>query len=383
MERSPLTAPQLTPHDTDEPPVRWWHTRWFRGAVSLAVVAVIFGFFFPRLADYGAVWDTVTAMNGRELITLGAVALVSLVSYWPLQVAAQPGLHLREAAVGNLASTAVANTVPGGAALGIGLTVTMQRSWGLRVTDTALAIVVTGVWNNFIKLGMPVLALALLAINGEGGTALAAAAFVGAAVLVAAIGIFALLLRSEQMAMRLGVIGGRVITGLLALVHRSVAVDWPGRTARFRARVIGLLRARWIWITVAALVSHLSLFLVLLVALRNVGVTDEEVSWQAVLAAFAFVRLVSAVPVTPGGLGLVELGLTAALGAGLPEQARNQVAAAVLLFRALTWLLPIPLGVGCWLFWRTNRSWRQSPEDRDERRNARHAATPDAEPVVR
>ena len=64
------------------------------------------------------------------------------------------------------------------------------------------------------------------------------------------------------------------------------------------------------------------------------------------LAAFAFVRLLSAVPITPGGLGLVELGLTAALGSGLPDGTKNQIAAAVLLYRALTWLLPIPLGVG-------------------------------------
>ena len=102
----------------------------------------------------------------------------------------------------------------------------------------------------------------------------------------------------------------------------------------------------------------------LLVALRHVGVSDAEVSWQEVLAAFSFVRLLSAVPVTPGGLGLVELGLTAALGVGLPDGTKNQIAAAVLLFRALTWLLPVPLGAGCWVFWRYNRSWRHDVEER-------------------
>ena len=42
----------------------------------------------------------------------------------------------------------------------------------------------------------------------------------------------------------------------------------------------------------------------------------------------------------------LELGLTAALGSGLPDGTKNQIAAAVLLYRALTWLLPIPLGSG-------------------------------------
>ena len=120
----------------------------------------------------------------------------------------------------------------------------------------------------------------------------------------------------------------------------------------FRADIVGLLERRWIRITVTSLISHLSLYAVLLVALRDVGVSNDEVSWQQVLAAFAFVRLLSAVPVTPGGLGLVELGLTAALGSGLPAETKAEIAAAVLLYRGLTWLLPVPLGVGCWIFWR-------------------------------
>ena len=113
-------------------------------------------------------------------------------------------------------------------------------------------------------------------------------------------------------------------------------------------------------ITAATIISHISLYLVLLVALRDVGVSNDEVSWAKVLAAFAFVRLLSAVPVTPGGLGVVELGLTAALGSGLPDAAKNQVAAAVLVYRFLTWFAPVPLGIVAWLFWRSNRSWRNS-----------------------
>jgi uncharacterized membrane protein YbhN (UPF0104 family) len=65
---------------------------------------------------------------------------------------------------------------------------------------------------------------------------------------------------------------------------------------------------------------------------------------------FAFARLATAIPFTPGGAGLVEAvligGLVAAGGA------TPQVVAAVLLYRALTWLLPIPVGIGCYLWWR-------------------------------
>ena len=255
-------------------------------------------------------------MTPLELGTLGVVAAWNLVSYWPMLTAVQPGLRLREAAVANLASTAVANTLPGGGALGVGVTMTMQRSWGIPVAETALAMVVSGVWNNFVKLGLPVVALALLAISGGASTALVVAA--------------------ADRARR----AGRRRSGCspcccaastwrpgsapppAASPRRSAGSFRRGRRSRagtsgrshFRADIVGLLERRWIRITVTSLVSHLSLFAVLLVALRHVGVSNDEVSWQEVLAAFAFVRLLSAVPITPGGLGLVELGLTAALG---------------------------------------------------------------------
>jgi uncharacterized membrane protein YbhN (UPF0104 family) len=50
--------------------------------------------------------------------------------------------------------------------------------------------------------------------------------------------------------------------------------------------------------------------------------------------ACAFIRLVSALPITPGGLGVVELGLTAALIAAGGDRA--EVVAGVLVYRALT-----------------------------------------------
>src|SRR5687767_2867555 len=89
------------------------------------VPGVMSGIFFPKVANYREVWSTITAMTAIELATLVAVAMWNLASYWPMLTAVQPGLRLREAAVGNLASTAVANTIPGGGALGIGVTMSM------------------------------------------------------------------------------------------------------------------------------------------------------------------------------------------------------------------------------------------------------------------
>jgi hypothetical protein len=76
------------------------------------------------------------------------------------------------------------------------------------------------------------------------------------------------------------------------------------------------------------------------------------VPWQTSLAAYAFVRLLTVLPITPGGLGITELGLVGVLAAGAGPRASAQVTAAVLLYRAVTYLPPIPLGAAAFLAWR-------------------------------
>ncbi len=63
----------------------------------------------------------------------------------------------------------------------------------------------------------------------------------------------------------------------------------------------------------ATLVGHLTVFLLLVVCLRVVGISGEEVSWIEAFAAWALIRILGALPLTPGGLGIVELGLSGAL----------------------------------------------------------------------
>jgi uncharacterized membrane protein YbhN (UPF0104 family)/membrane-associated phospholipid phosphatase len=251
-------------------------------------------------------------------------------------------------------ASAVTNTVPTvGPAIGVGMTYTMFRSWGYSGSRISVAVLVSGVWNAFVKLGLPVLALALLALQGNASGARVTLAVAGIAALVAAIVVFALLLRSEQLAERFGLLAGRVASRGLRMFRRPPVHGWELATVRFRARTLELLEHGWVPITAATLVSHLSLYVVLLACLRAVGVSDAEVSWAQVLAVFAFMRLLTIVPFTPGSAGVVELALIAPLVAAGGD--REQVTAAVLVYRALTWGLQIPVGVACYLWWRRSQ----------------------------
>ena len=340
--------------------------RVIQAAISLVIVVGIFAGVMPLIADYGDVFATIRDMTGLEIGSLVIIGLWNLVTYWFVLVAALPGLRLREVAVVNQASTAVSNTLPAGGAIGVGVSIAMLTSWGFTIGSIGRSAVVTGIWNNFVKLGMPVLALALLALEGDITPARLAAAAIGIGVLVAAIVIFALLLRSDRLARAIGRVTGRIVDWARGLLRKDPVGGWEERASNFRTDTVGLLRHRWLWLTGATLLSHISLYLVLLVALRHVGVSQAELSWIAVLAAFAFVRLISALPLTPGGVGVVELGYAAVMTIGLDDLTSAQVVAAILVFRAITYLLPIPLGIASYVWWRINTSWRLSEDERAE-----------------
>lgn len=329
------------------------------GVLSLALVVAVFVWFLPQFTSLAAVWTSVQDMTWLELTVLGLAAAWNLATYQFVMVATTPGLTLRQAFVSTETTTAVSNTVIGGAAISLGLTYAMNTSWGFSRSRTSVALLVSGLWNNFAKLALPVLALALLALSAPPSAGRITAGLAGLAALVVAVVLLGALLRSREGAERIGLAAGRVASALRRPFGRPPVTGWELATTKFRARTALLLRARWLWITLATLVSHLSLFLVLLLALRFVGVDGDQVSVVEALAVFAFARLLTAVPFTPGGLGVIELALITGLSAaGGP---RAMVAAAVLVFRALTYVLPIPIGLASYVFWRRNRSWRREP----------------------
>ncbi|MEX2658472.1 MAG: YbhN family protein [Acidimicrobiales bacterium] len=343
-----MTDLEDEPQPTITPP-RSRSRRVVQAALSVALVLAVFGGVLPRIADLSEVREEIGAMTAIEGGSLLLLGVWNLVSYALVYLSALPRLRLGQAMVVAQASTAIANTVPGGAGFGIGVTWAMLASWRFRRPEITLLVLVTGVWNVFAKLALPVVALALLAVQGGTTTGSIAAGAAGIGILVAAVFTFAVMLRSEAGARRVGFGAQRMVNLVRRVARRAPIEGWDASAASFRSTTNELLRRRWLPLTVSTLVSHLTLFAVLLLTLRHVGVSEAEVSSAVVLASFAFVRLISALPLTPGGLGVVELGLTAALVAAGGDRA--SVVASVLVYRAVTYLLPIPIGALSLLLW--------------------------------
>lgn len=324
--------------------------RFLRIAVSVAIVVGVFAYAIPQIADYSEVWSTLRELTPIELWSLVAATVFNLATYWLVNMSALPGLPLWRSAILTQTTTSVANTVPAGGAVAVGLTYAMLTSWGFDSQAIALYVGVTGIWNVLMKLALPVVALGLLAFTGGVNAALATAAAVGLVALVIALVLFALVLWKKEFARRIGDRLGRIVSALRKPLRRPAVEGWGEGAVGFRKRTIKLVAKRWPALTLSTMVSHLALWLVLLLALRHVGVSERDVSTPATLAVFAFGRLITALPITPGGLGVIELGYIGGLvAAGGP---RPEVVAAVLLFRVLTYAVQIPLGGLTYLVWR-------------------------------
>jgi uncharacterized protein (TIRG00374 family) len=270
---------------------------------------------------------------------------------------ALPGLGFLRALTVTLASTASTYVAPGGAAVGTALSVAMLRAWRFGAQAIALAVTLVGVWNQLFMLGAPAVALTMLTVSGGHDPLLQTVALIGLCVFAIAVAGFAAALSGPEIARAIGDVAARLATWAKSKLHRG-PVTWTGHSlVRFRHGAIGLLRRRWWLLTLATTAGQLTVFLVLLACLRTLGVSSAQVTLVEAFAAWTLVRLLGSLPLTPGGIGIVELGLTGALigfgGANAP------VVASVLVYRFLTIVPTLILGTIAGATWRLHR--REEP----------------------
>src|SRR5262249_52209345 len=235
------TAPAVAPKAR-----RWlsWRTA-LGGGLGIAVLVATFVFVLPRIANYRAVWAVVKEPSWAQIGLLIGATAVTLATYAPPWQAALPGLSFRRAFVLTQASTASTYVLPGGAAVGMGVSYGMLRGWGFTGRPVTLALAVTGIWSQFAMLAFRVVAFALLTLSKEQNPLLQTVAFIGVAILVVAVAGFAVGLTSDRLAKWVGDTAARITTRLLRLIRRG-PVKWDGKSfVSFRPAAVGLLKRRW------------------------------------------------------------------------------------------------------------------------------------------
>lgn len=299
---------------------------------AVAVLAVI----LPKVT--GAAWDDMTdRVAGVPLPQIWQLVAVWAGGLWLhtfVLRASLPGLRTRQALALNLGGSSVANVLPLGGAAGVGLNYAMLRSWGYTRTEissfTALSNLVVAVVKTAIALAGLVTLAAMPSVTA--GLAMPPRRVGGVALALAMVVLTAMLL------------AGRTRWGRERAATVAAAVR---QTLTLGADA---LRRGWRQITVGGVGYPALQALLLWLCLTSV---DAKVTPVAALVTYAVERLMTLVPLTPGGVGFVETAATATLVAFGADPAA--AAAGVILFRVFSFLVEIPVGGVIAMVWLARR----------------------------
>ena len=313
-----------------------------RSALGVAIAAAVFVEVVPRIASYGSVAKQLGTVSWPWVVGLvGAAALDVLTTAFPWR-ALLPQLSWLGALGFTQASTALTLVLPGGAPLGMALSFGLLRRLRVAAGAAGFAVALTGIWSQVMIFLYPLVGAVLVLASGNVSTSslLIAGASGAAGAVVAALAVAAL--RSRSTALRLGDLAGRVGARVAHLLRRT-APAWSGEAlVRVREERLADLRKRWLVLTASTLGNQLTAFLIFDLSLRAVGVPVASITPSESFLAWAIGRVISSLPLTPGGIGFVELGMIGTLvGFGAP---RAHVVAAVLLYRALVILPTLLVG---------------------------------------
>jgi uncharacterized protein (TIRG00374 family) len=314
--------------------------RLLRTGVTLAVTAVSLYLVAPSVLEVLGSWEDVEQLAPGWLVAMVVAQAAALGCLWALQRLAIHAPGWRAVITSQLAGNALAKVAPGGGAIGAALQYRMLVASGIERSNAVAGLTASNLLTFAAILAMPVLAIPAL-LRGSVDHDLVEATLGGLGIFTVLAIVGALLLALDGPLDWVGRTIQRVRNRLRP--HAEPLRHLPERLARERARILGTLGPRWKRALAATVGRWAFDYLTLLAALAAVG---ERARPGLVLLAFCAAQLLAQIPVTPGGLGFVEAGLT-----GMLTLAGVGGAAAVLAtfaYRLVTYWLPLPVGLAAW-----------------------------------
>lgn len=322
------------------------------GIIAVVFLIIVFFRVIPQIGSYSEAAESLENMTMWSLVALVAAVIFYLWVYgWPF-VASTPGLKYKSGFIVNQSAFAVSNGVPGGGAIGLGLQYAQLTSYKTTPTAATASIGATGIWSVFITLFLPVTGVLALTLSGEGAGNYVIAAVIGVAILIVVVGLFALILKSESNAVRVGHLADKIANWAIHLVKKDKDVDLTSQIVKLRTDIVDLVSKRWAWITISQIAVSWSQFGILYWAMHGVAGDAGAPPLLLVYGCWAISQLGIMIPITPGGLGTVDaamIGLMVTMGIDT-----GTATAAALVWRAASYIPQIIIGLVSIFYWRVD-----------------------------
>jgi putative heme transporter len=310
----------------------------------LLASAISLYLFLPSLAEVFSAWDKLGEVHPAWLAVVLVCESLSFVSVWRLQLIVLRTHRWTPIALSQLVGNAFNRITPGGGATGTAFQVRMLTTAGIEPSVsgpalTAQSLLISAVIVVLLLVSVPALLLAGATVP----SGITEAALLGLPVFVVLAALATALLVTER---PLCWIGERI--DRFRSRHGRVDGEPLGeKLVRERNLVRHVLGERW-WDALGCAIARWAFeYFALVIVLHAISANPSP---ALVFLAFLAASVLSMIPITPGGIGFVEVGLTGALvAAGVgPERALL----ATLVFRLVSFWLPLPIGLGAWVFYR-------------------------------
>jgi uncharacterized protein (TIRG00374 family) len=312
--------------------------------VSLAICAISLYIVAPSLLTLLDAWPQLGGIRPAWFLIIVVLETCSFACLWLLLRIALPAARWRDIVTSQLAGNAAGRIIPGGAATGAVIQGRMLIVTGHPSRAVGLALSATGAMTTGMLFVLPVLSLPTLVFGQSYAHQLEVGLVASLVVATVLIAVGLCLLTWHSLVYRVGLVAGHVVH----LVKREIT---PQRVAasvvRARGEVAAAFRGRWVQSLACAAGNRMFDYATLVGSLLAVGAQARP---DVVLLAYVVSMALAVLPITPGGLGLVEAGLTTLLVvAGVST---DQAVLATLLYRLASYWVPILFGGFAWAGWR-------------------------------
>jgi uncharacterized protein (TIRG00374 family) len=310
---------------------------WRRIAIRLAVTGVSLYVVAPSILDAVSSWPQLRALGWGWLAAMAALELGALASLWVLQHVSLRAHRWRPVVASQLASNAASKVIPGGGAVGAAVQYRMLVTTGAPAGQTVAGLTTANLLTFAVLLAMPVFSLPAI-LKGNVDKGLLHAAVAGVVILAFGFVIGAVMLWTDRPLRWIGRVIQRVRNRLRRRAEPLKRL--PDRLVLERDRILEGLGRDW-WKALLASIGRWGLDLAcLVVALHALGSLPRL---GLVTLAFCAAQLLAQIPLTPGGLGFVEAGLSGTLAlAGVPA---GDAVVASFAYRLCSYWLQLPLGL--------------------------------------